>query len=94
MSRRIDPTWTVVESRENDQHDRCVDVFMRPDGSWGFEAFRRDPEDAGAWTPTHAHAFTRHPSHQAACTAAARLIPWFAEQPDTHPRRPGWNDRP
>jgi hypothetical protein len=26
-------------------------VFARPDGSFGFEEFRRDPEDVGAWTP-------------------------------------------
>jgi hypothetical protein len=40
-----------MESIENPQHDRCVDVFTRLDGSFGFEEFRRDAEDAGAWTP-------------------------------------------
>ena len=51
MSRRIDPSWVVLESIENGEHDRCVDLFRRPDASWGFEEFRRDVEDAGAWTP-------------------------------------------
>lgn len=51
MSRRIDPSWVVLASIENAESDRCVDVFRRPDGSFGFEEFRRDPEDAGAWTP-------------------------------------------
>jgi hypothetical protein len=25
-------------------------IFERPDGSYGFKEFRRDPEDAGRWT--------------------------------------------
>jgi hypothetical protein len=51
MSRRLDPSWVVMASIENPQHDRCVDVFTRLDGSSGFEEFRRDAEDGGAWTP-------------------------------------------
>ncbi len=49
MSRRIDKSWVVFDSIENRQHDRCVDLFRRPDGSFGFEEFRRDVEDAGNW---------------------------------------------
>jgi hypothetical protein len=30
--------------------DRGVDIFSRPDGTFGFEKFRRDPEDMSAWT--------------------------------------------
>ena len=41
MSTRIDKSWLVLESVENAEHDRCVDLFRRPDGSFGFEAFRR-----------------------------------------------------
>ena len=58
MSKRIDPTWIVVASIENGAHDRCVDLFLRPDGSYGFEEFRRDVEDArrmdagGDFSPT------------------------------------------
>jgi hypothetical protein len=51
MSRRIGPSWLVFRSVENDVHDRCVDLFSRPDGSFGFEEFRQDVEDQGAWTP-------------------------------------------
>ncbi|HEY2564091.1 MAG TPA: hypothetical protein VGI44_10300, partial [Acidimicrobiales bacterium] len=31
--------------------DRCVDIFSRPDGTFGFEEFRRDPEDMGGMDP-------------------------------------------
>ena len=51
VSKRIDKSWLVFASIENPQHDRCVDLFRRPDGTYGFEEFRRDPEDAGEWTP-------------------------------------------
>jgi hypothetical protein len=36
-----------MESIENPQHDRCVDIFERPDRTFGFEEFRRDAQDAG-----------------------------------------------
>lgn len=77
MSRRIDPTWRVLLSLENPQADRCVDIFCRPDGSAGFEEFRRDPEDLGAWTPITSHASLRYPTPAAARADAARLIPWL-----------------
>lgn len=48
MAKRLDASWIVLESIENPQHDRCVDLFTQPDGSFGFEEFRRDVEDAGA----------------------------------------------
>ncbi len=47
MSKRIDKSWLVFISIENFEHDRCVDLFSRPDGSYGFEEFRRDVEDGG-----------------------------------------------
>jgi len=51
MSKRIDRSWLVFVSVENPEHDRRVDFFSRPDGSYGFEEFRRDVEDGGQWTP-------------------------------------------
>ena len=77
MSKRLDPSWIVVESAENPQHDRCVDVFMRPDGSFGFEEFRRDAEDAGAWTPISYFSGLSHGSKGEALAAAAQQVPWL-----------------
>lgn len=39
----------VVTSRNSADGLLCVDVFQREDGSFGFEEFRRDPEDASGW---------------------------------------------
>lgn len=30
----------------------CVDLYRRPDGSWGYAEYRRDPEDSRGWYPT------------------------------------------
>lgn len=27
----------------------CADIFLRPDGTYGFDEFRRDPEDGRGW---------------------------------------------
>jgi hypothetical protein len=80
MSKRLDQSWIVVESIENSQHDRCVDVFLRPDGSFGFEEFRRDVEDAGAWTPVSYFSGSRYASKREALAEAARRVLWLAPQ--------------
>lgn len=77
MSRRLDPSWIVLDSIENPEHDRCVDIFARPDGSFGFEEFRRDVEDAGAWTPVSYFSVLRQASRPEARAAAASAIPWL-----------------
>jgi hypothetical protein len=74
MSKLLDPSWIVVESVENPQHNRCLDVFTRPDGSFGFEEFRRDVEDAGAWTPVSYFSGLRHASKGDALAEAARRV--------------------
>jgi len=78
MSRRLDLSWVVMDSIENRQHDRCVDIFMRQDGSFGFEEFRRDVEDAGAWTPVSYFSGLRHASKGDALAEAARQVAWLA----------------
>ncbi len=78
MSMRIDKSWVVVRSIENREHDRCVDLFRRPDGTFGFEAFRRDVEDAGAWTPVAYYSSAVHPSENAALSVAVKAVIWLA----------------
>ena len=62
--------WLVFTSIENFDHDRCVDLFSRPDGSFGFEEFRRDPEDRGEWTPVKYYSNSAYGSQEAAFAAA------------------------
>lgn len=77
MSRRRDKSWIVLASMENGEADRCVDLFVRPDGSFGFEEFRRDPEDAGAWTPVAFFAGGRYESRDTALAAAKSAVKWL-----------------
>ena len=77
MSQRIQKDWVVLASIENDEHDRCVDLFQRPDGSFGFEEFRRDPEDAGAWTPVQFYAKRIFATRDQALDAAKQAVVWL-----------------
>ena len=70
MSKRIDESWIVFASIENNEHDRCVDIFARPDGKFGFEEFRRDVEDGGEWTPTAFYSGSHYVTAELAYEAA------------------------
>jgi hypothetical protein len=71
MSARLDRSWTVLVSHQTSEADRCVDIFWRPEGSFGFEELRRDPEDMGARTPI-AYFSGREFSTEAEATVAAK----------------------
>lgn len=79
MSSRIDKSWLVFDSIENDNHDRCVDLFLRPDNTYGFEEFRRDFEDSGAWTPVQYYSGAVFQSKTEALTAAMSVVTWLAD---------------
>jgi len=79
MSQRIDKSWTVFVSLENSEHDRCVDLFSRPNGSYGFEEFRRDVEDSGRWTPVQYYSGISYKSAAEALEAAERCVPWLTD---------------
>ena len=57
----------VLKSLENSAGDHCVDIFVRGDGTFGFEEYRRDPEDVSGWFPL------RRYSHQVFSTAEEAL---------------------
>jgi hypothetical protein len=57
--------------------DRCVDIFRRPDGTFGFEEFRRDPEDMGSWTPIAYYFAREYPTEGDAVAAARAAVPWL-----------------
>jgi len=79
MSKRLDKSWLVFSSIENREHNRCVDLFSRPDGTFGFEEFRRDPEDAGEWTPGDFYSGAVFASSEAALQDAKMAVRWLAD---------------
>ena len=56
-----------------------MDVFARPDATYGFEEFRRDPEDLGAWTPLAYFSTRRYASADEATRAARDAVAWLGE---------------
>jgi len=78
MSARLDATWTVLASPSTSSVDRCVDIFGRPDGTFGFEEFRRDPEDMGHWTPVAYFSIRKFATEAEAVAAARAAVPWLA----------------
>jgi hypothetical protein len=79
MSSRNNKSWLVFESIEDDEHNRCVDLLLRPDGTYGFEEFRRDVEDGGVWTPVSYYSGVVFSSKQEALDAAIRIVGWLPE---------------
>jgi hypothetical protein len=79
VSSRLDKSWRVLASPSTPAVDRCVDIFVRPDGTFGFEEFRRDPEDMGNWTAVAYYSAQEFTSERGAADAARQVVPWLAE---------------
>ena len=72
-------TNKVMRSVNSEDGTHCVDLFMRPDGSFGYEEFRRDIEDNRGWFPIgHFSEKTFVTSEDAWATALATII-WLRE---------------
>ena len=68
----------VVTSLENDPGDHCVDVFEREDGTFGFEEYRRDPEDGRGWFALNSFGHLVFATPAAALALARMRVPWLA----------------
>ena len=77
MSSRLDKSWKVLASPSTAAVDRCVDIFVRPDGTFGFEEFRRDPEDRGLWTPVSYYSGQEYDTEAEALAAARARVSWL-----------------
>ncbi|RTL63773.1 MAG: hypothetical protein EKK41_22815 [Hyphomicrobiales bacterium] len=73
----VAPKNRVVQSFNQDGETRCVDVFMRPDGTYGFEEYRRELEDGRGWFAIGGYAGQQFVSFDAALHAAAAKVPWL-----------------
>ena len=57
----------------------CVDIFRRPDGRFGFNEFRRDPEDTRGWYSIGHFSERRFDSAEAAMQDAVTQVHWLAD---------------
>lgn len=67
----------VIQSLETPDGDRCVDLFKRPDGTFGFEIYRRDTEALTGWFAIGVNIERSFATDQLALEAAAQLAPWI-----------------
>lgn len=72
------PRNRVLRSIETDAGDRCVDIFVRPDGSTGFEEYRRDSEDGRGWFAVGFYKDRTFRDEPQALAAAQAAISWLA----------------
>jgi len=68
----------VIKSLEDADGFRCVDIIERPDGTFSFKEFRRDPEDAGRWTLVGDYSHSSYSTKDDALRAAATNLAWFS----------------
>ena len=64
-------------SVETPDGGRCVDIFQRPDGSFGFEEFRRDAEDKTGWFAIGTSSSGVFGTEKSAVEAASNQVSWF-----------------
>ena len=67
----------VLQSLETPDSGRCVDLFLRDDGSYGFEIYRRDSEDLSGWFAIGGHVEKSFATEALAVAAARRFAPWI-----------------
>ena len=70
--------YLVLASIETDDGGRCVDIFLRPDGTAGFEECRRDAEDGRGWFVIGHYAGQVYSTPEAARAAARAALAWLA----------------
>ena len=70
----------VVRSMNQDGGTICVDVFARPDGTYGYDEFRRDPEDGRGWFSIGHHGSKVFNSPDDAMVEARRTVSWLGDE--------------
>lgn len=67
----------VLTSINSEGADRCVDVFVRPDDTYGFEEYRRDAEDGRGWFAVGFYDGLVFDSEEAAFAQARSRVGWL-----------------
>jgi hypothetical protein len=67
----------VLTSLENSAGDHSVDIFVRTDGTFGFEEYRRDPEDMSGWFSLHRYSHQVFSTAEDALAQAKARVPWM-----------------
>lgn len=69
----------VVRSINLDGEAICVDIFLRADGTYGFDDFRRDPEDGRGWYGIGPHGAASFGTFEQALAETKVKVHWLAD---------------
>jgi hypothetical protein len=69
----------VLASFETVDGSHCVDVFVREDGSFGFEEFRGETDGDARWQSLGKYAALAFSSGEAALSSAQEQMPWLSK---------------
>ncbi|MAH85390.1 MAG: hypothetical protein CBB68_14285 [Rhodospirillaceae bacterium TMED8] len=67
----------VVSTIEAPGKVHCVDVFRRPDMTYGYEHFRNDSEDKSGWFVTGNFSHLTFATEKEALADAKKRLPWL-----------------
>ena len=67
----------VIRSINNDTGDHCVDLFVREDGTYGFEEYRRDHEDLKGWFSLRRFSNQVFATEEEAAARARAALAWL-----------------
>lgn len=71
------PKNVVLKSINIQAGSRCVDIFLRPDGTFGFEEFRCEIEDDRGWFPISSFGHRVFASESDALLEARSKVSWL-----------------
>lgn len=74
------PRPLVLTSSESADGTRCVDLFRRDDGTFGFEEYRREPEDPSGWQAVGSYGERVFHSRKEADEAAHAAVAWLGHE--------------
>lgn len=67
----------IIQSINLEGEQICVDIFRRKDGTYGFDEFRRDPEDGRGWYSIGYFADQVFETESDARLAADKSVQWL-----------------
>ena len=67
----------VLESLHNRAADHCIDIFVRDDGTFGYEEYRRDYEDGSGWFSLKRYGHQDFETKDQALTKAQTTVQWL-----------------
>ena len=70
--------YSVINSFDNEDRNRCVDIVKDLEGTYRFQEWRRDTEDLSGWYLMRDSDPYTFPTEQDAITAASSSINWFS----------------